>query len=312
VYLNGQIVPASQASLPIYDAGVVMGATVTDQARTFHHKLFRLDDHLARLFRSLAAAQLEIGLTHDQLAAIAGELVAHHATLIDEDDELGLVIFVTAGEYRTYAPAIGRVPRAGPTVCAHTFELPFEIWADKLARGFHLITPPIRHVPPQCLDPAIKCRSRMHFYLADRVVRQQDPDAAALLLDLAGHVTETSTANFLMVQTGAIVSPTRANTLAGVSRANVVDLAEQLGIPFIERDITPDQAAAADEALLASTPYCLMPVTRINGTPIGDGVPGPVFRRLIEAWSRQVGLDVAGQVVRGAQRRNVQNVEHST
>src|SRR5262245_58384245 len=127
VYLNGQMVPASQACLPIYDAGIVLGATVTDQARTFHHKLFRLGDHLDRLFHSLDVARMRIELSRGQLADIAHELIAQHAQLIHEHDELGLVVFVTAGEYRTYAPS-PHAARSTPTVCAHTFPLPFELW----------------------------------------------------------------------------------------------------------------------------------------------------------------------------------------
>src|SRR5262245_33126731 len=239
VYLNGQMLLASQARLPIYDAGIVLGATVTDQARTFRHKLYRLGDHLDRLFHSLEAARIEINLSKNQLAGIAQELVSHHAQLIHHEDELGLVIFVTAGEYPTYAPSPSSA-RTTPTVCAHTFPLPFELWSDKIENGIHLVIPSVRHIPPQCLDPAIKCRSRMHFYLADYEARQVDPKAAALLLDMNGHITETSTANFMMVESGTIVSPTLVNTLAGVSRATVIELAGRRGISVTERDITPD------------------------------------------------------------------------
>ena len=105
----------------------------------------------------------------------------------------------------------------------HTFPLPFELWAEKLLSGIHLVTPSIRHVPPQCYDPKMKCRSRMHYYLADQQARLVDRDAAALLLDLAGNVTETGAANFLIVEDGTIVSPSLRNTLPGVSRATVIE-----------------------------------------------------------------------------------------
>jgi branched-chain amino acid aminotransferase len=123
------------------------------------------------------------------------------------------------------------------------------------------------------------------------------------LLDLEGNVAETSAANFLMVAEGRIVSPSLRNTLPGVSRATVIELAARLGIPFEVRDFQPFDAINAAEAFLASTPYCLMPVTKINGIAIGSGRPGPVYRRLIEAWSQLVGLDVLAQVIDGAKRR---------
>ncbi len=305
VYLSGQVVPASAARLAIYDAGIVLGATVTEMTRTFHGKLFRLEDHLDRLFRSLRYVRIDTGLTKDDLATISEKLVSHNIKLLDSGDELGLIHFVTPGEYRTYAGSAGTQPRMTPTVCVHTFPLPFELWAGKIQVGAQVVTPSIRHVPPQCYDPKMKYRSRMHYYLADKEAQLADPDAVALLLDLDGNVTETSGANFLMVERGAIVSPTLRNTLPGISRATVIELAAELGVPFVERDIQVFSVMNADEAFLASTPYCLMPVTRINGVPIGDGRPGPIVDRLLTAWSRRVGLDVRAQIIERAKRRTL-------
>lgn len=303
VFLNGNLVPASQAHVAIYDAGIVLGATVTEMTRTFRHQLWRLQDHVDRLFRSLRYTRMDIGMSKEQLAGVSEELVAHNAKLIDQDDELGLIHFVTAGEYPTYAGSAGRAARTTPTVCVHTFPMPFELWAKKVREGAHVVTPSIRHVPPQCYDPKMKYRSRMHYYLADQEARLVDPDAVALLLDLHGNVTETSGANFLIVEKGAIVSPTTVNTLPGVSRAMVIELAGKLGVSFVERDLQVYNVINADEALLTSTPYCVMPVTKINGVAIGDGKPGAMFRRLLKAWSEAIGFDIARQIEEGAKRR---------
>jgi branched-chain amino acid aminotransferase len=303
VYLNGQTVPAAQAHLAIFDAGIVLGATVTEMTRTFRHRLWRAGDHLDRLCRSLRYTRIDIGLSKDELGRIAEDLVAHNARLIDDAGELGLVHFVTAGELAMYAGGAGRAARTTPTVCVHTFPLPFELWAKKMQQGAHVVTPSIRHVPPACYDPKIKYRSRMHFYLADQEARRVDPEASALLLDLHGNLTETSAANLLIVEKGTIVSPTTVNTLPGISRAMIIELAAQLGIPFVERDLQIYSVMNADEAMLSSTPYCLMPLTRINGAAIGDGKPGPMFRRLLAAWSAAVGVDVEAQIAEGARRR---------
>lgn len=295
-YLNGRMIPAAEAGLPVYDAGVALGAAVSEISRTFHHRPFRLADHLDRLFHSLHYARLEIGLSREELTAITLDLIARNAQFLDENDDLGINHFVTAGEVRGYARLIGRPVRTTPTVAVLTFPLPFELYADKMRTGVHLVTPSVRQIPPECLNPHLKCRSRMHYYLADEEVRRVDPGAIALLLDLAGRVTETSTANFLMVERGAIVSPPFAQTLAGISRQTVVELAAPLGIPFVERELWLADALKADEAFLTSTPYCLMPVSRINGQAVGDGQAGPIFRRLIEAWSQKVDLDIMQQV----------------
>ncbi len=308
VYLNGRFTPASQAHLAIYDAGIVLGATVTEMTRTFRHRLWRLDDHLARLYRALRYTRMEIGLSPQELAAVSHELVKRNAALLPHpEDELGLIHFVTAGEFPTYAGSAGGGARTTPTVCAHTFVMPWELWAEKMRTGIHLVTPSIRHVPPQCYDPKMKYRSRMHYFLADQEARLVDPSAAALLLDLDGNLTETSGANFLMVERGTIVSPPERNILPGISRATVIELAARLGIPFAERDLQVFNAVNADEAFLSTTPYCLMPVARLNGIPIGGGVPGPIFRRLLDAWSEEVGLDIGAQIEQGALRRTVRH-----
>lgn len=306
VFLNGNMVPASQAHLAIFDAGVVLGATVTEMTRTFRQQPYRLDDHLDRLYRSLKYTRMDIGTSKSELASISRELVAHNARLADPEDELGLIHFVTAGEFPVYAGSAGRSARTTPTVCAHTFPMPFELWAPKLKTGAHLVTPSIRHVPPQCFDPKMKYRSRMHYYLADKEAQLVDPDASALLLDLQGNVTETGGSNFLIVERGVIVSPTLVNTLPGISRAMVIELAAKLSIPFVEKDIQVHSVMNADEAFTSTTPYCLLPVTKINGVAIGDGQPGPMFRRLLAAWSAEVGVDIERQIEEGASRRLAQ------
>jgi branched-subunit amino acid aminotransferase/4-amino-4-deoxychorismate lyase len=303
VFLNGRFVPASQAHLAVFDAGIVLGATVTEMTRTFRQKPWRLEDHLDRLFRSLRYTRMDIGCSKEDLMRITRELVESNMRLADPEDELGIIQFVTAGEYPTYAGTAGRPARTTPTVCVHTFPLPFEMWAEKLANGAHLVTPSIRHVPPQCYDPKMKYRSRMHFYLADLEAREVDRDASALLLDLEGNVTETSGANFLMVGNGTIISPTTRNTLPGISRAMVIELAAKLGIAFCERDLQVYDVVNAAEAFTTSTPYCLLPVTRVNGIPVGDGRPGPIFHRLLGAWSAAVGVDIERQIREGAKRR---------
>jgi len=305
VFKNDRFVPASQANLAIYDAGIVLGATVTDMTRTFRHQLFRPADHVDRFFRSLKYMRFDLGLSKTEVLAIGEQLIAHNSRFLGAGDELGLIHFATPGEYRTYAGSAGGTATSRPTLVMHTFPLPWEIWANKVARGAHVVTPSIRHVPPQCIDPKVNYRSRMHYYLADKEATLADPNAIALLLDLDGNVTETSGANILIVEKGCLVSPTLRNTLPGVSRQTVIELAAELGIPFVERDIQVFNVMTADEAFLTTTPSCLLPVTKINGTMIADGRPGPIFQTLHDAWSDLVGLDIHQQLLDGANRRRL-------
>jgi branched-subunit amino acid aminotransferase/4-amino-4-deoxychorismate lyase len=296
VYLNGQLLPASEGHLALSDAGIVQGATITEQARTFRSRTWRLDARLDRLFRSLDYTGITIPQSRRQLVEAVESLVANNLLIIDDRGDLGIILLVTPGDYPTYARMTGREARSGPTVCIHTYPLPFTLWVKKMRMGQHLLVPSIRHVPPQCWSPHIKCRSRMHWFLADQEARRIDPDASALLLDLEDCLTETNTANFFIVHAGAIISPTERNILPGHSRKMVRELAEKRQLSFIERDIVLSEALTADEAFLSSTPYCLMPVTRINGVSIGKGQPGPIYRSLMKTWSEEVGMDVEAQI----------------
>jgi branched-subunit amino acid aminotransferase/4-amino-4-deoxychorismate lyase len=267
-----------------------------------------LDEHLARLERSLQIAEIDPRRTRADLAAIAEDLVARNHRLLDATDDLGLSIFVTPGQYPAYA-ASGLDPEGvggdlgEPTVCLHTYPLPFAHWAQKYRTGQSLVTTGAEQVPATCWPPALKCRSRMHYYLADRRAAQVEPGARALLLDQEGFVTETSTANVLVYRKGeGLLSPPLERILHGISMDVALDLAAGLGIPATQRKLTVDDLAGADEVFLTSTPLCLLPVTRLDGRPIGGGAPGAVYGRLLRAWSERVGLDIVAQAGRFAER----------
>lgn len=298
-FLNGRFLPAAQAAIPLTDAGFVLGTTVAEQLRTFRGRIYRTQEHLDRLWHSLELLEVEPAITRAEMAGVAEELVARNHRLLHPDDDLGVSIVVTPGPYRAYGgPGVGQ-----PLVGLHTYALPFHLWAEKYRHGQHLCTTNIEQVPARCWPREVKCRSRMHYYLADHRAAALDSGARAVLLDEQGHVTEASTANLLLYTacTG-LISPPRSTVLPGISLATVAELAAQLDIPFTERSILPADLAAADEVLLSSTPLCLLPATHFNGRAIGSGAPGPIFQRLIQAWSERVGLDIVAQAERFAPR----------
>jgi len=296
VYLRGQTVPASQAHIAIYDAAVILGATVTDLARTFRQQPYRLEDHVGRFYRSCRYARIEPQETLEETVGICRELVDRNAALLRPEQELAVVLFISPGEFAVYAGSAGMAGDAPPTFCIHTFPLPFALWKPYFTEGVHVVTPSVRHVPPQCVDPKIKCRSRMHWWLADQETHLVDRRAVSLCLDLDGNVTETSGSNFLIVRDGAVISPSPRSILRGISLETVAELCAETGRPFVERDFQVYDVVNADEAMLATTPYCLAPATRINGLPIGSGMPGPVFGQLMGAWSQRVGVDIVRQI----------------
>ena len=309
-YLNGELVPADQAVLPVFDAGIVQAATVSETLRTFGHRLFRLNEHLDRFANSLAALGLETGLESIELAGICDDLVAHNTVALDAGTDLGLVLFATAGPYATYSGQVAGSLETRPTLCAHTFPLPFELWSKMQAEGLHLVTPSVRQLPDASIDRSIKHRSRLHYFLADREAAGVAAGARAVLLDERGRLTETASAGFLLVEAQLVIAPAADSVLPSISVDVVEELCRGGGLGFVRRDLWPDDVRDADEALVASTPYCLGPVTRFNGTAVGDGEPGPVYDQLMTAWDRLVGIDVRKQVREGAANRQRPQMIH--
>jgi branched-subunit amino acid aminotransferase/4-amino-4-deoxychorismate lyase len=169
--------------------------------------------------------------------------------------------------------------------------------------GQPLVVTEIRQTPAACWPVELKCRSRMHYFLADRKAARIEPGARALMLDLEGSVTEASTANVVAwFQREGLVSPPRESILPGISVSVLEELAAQDGVAFRHRKLTVEDVARADELFLTSTSPCLLPVSRLNRQPVGAGRPGAMFHRLINAWSAQVGVDLIAQSRQFAQR----------
>ena len=150
-------------------------------------------------------------------------------------------------------------------------------------------------MPARFIDPKAKNRSRIFYKIADLEAERMEPGAMALLTDERGFVTEGTGNNFFMARDGEIFTPKPHDILRGVSRQYCIELARADGIPLHEADIEPYDVREADEAWYTSTTICMLPITRYNFDPVGDGKPGPIYRRLLAAWSQSVGVDIEAQ-----------------
>jgi branched-subunit amino acid aminotransferase/4-amino-4-deoxychorismate lyase len=306
-YLNGNFIPGPLSILAA-DAGCVFGATVTDLVRTFGKKLDRLDDHLARFRQSCRLCRLSLPISDHELRIDAEKLVANNFAEMLRDGEraeMALVLLATPGLVSHYFGwAEESLPPAYLTAfrdihhafyMMHTFPLPFDRYRKLFADGATLVVPPTRALPAECVHPRAKMRSRMHWWIAEQQAKDVDPEASALLLDSVGHVTETASANLAIVKDGTVLTPPRDRVLNGISLKVVEELCGELGIPFAEKPLTLLDCQSADEAMLTCTSYCIAGVRRINGVELRW--PGPVWRRLLAAWSERVGVDIEGQIV---------------
>ncbi|MBK9945027.1 MAG: aminotransferase class IV [Kouleothrix sp.] len=293
VYLNGELVPRDEARISVFDSAVMLGDTVTESTRTFGHRPFKLDQHIARLYKSLKVTRINPGMTPAEMTELSLRVLAANRHLLGPADDCWLVHNISRGI--SVAGADPTVQRSPATIIIFTAPMILTDWARFYVDGCHAVTPPSRAMPAQALDARIKNRSRMAYTLAEIEVKLVDPQAQGILLDIDGNIAENKGGNFFIVADGVLKTPLVSNALAGISRATVIELAGSLGIGVRETNIQPYDVYTADEAFFTSTPYCMMPATRFNGLPVGDGAVGPITQRLLAAWSELVGVDIVAQ-----------------
>ena len=292
VYLNGEYVPESRATIPISDRGFIYGDAVFDTARTFGGKIYRLEEHVERLMRSLRYVQIDPGLGVAEFCAIANEVVSRNAHLLGPTDDYWVFLRVTRGPNYPDGPGAG----AGPTVIVTCVPLPLAKRAPLFRDGIDVVVPATGRTPPEALNPAAKTHNYLNLIVAGLETQTSSPDAWPVLLDTRGFLTEGSGSNIFLVHDGKVRTPKAQYVLAGVSRAVAMDLCRDQGIEIQEDDLAPFDAATADEAFITSTSLCLCPMGHFNGAAIGDGsVPGPVTAKLMEAYRAEVGADYVEQ-----------------
>ena len=289
IWLNGDYVPRSEAKIDMMDRGFRLGDVVFDTSRTFNGRIFRLRDHVDRLYRSLKYVRIDPGMTTDEMAALTQQVVERSESVRRPGDDYMITQIVTRGEFRSASGG------ADPTVAIWIDPIDFRRYSPLFREGAHVVIPKTRAYSSMQVDPKIKHYNRLNFVLAELEVTDVDPEAFPLLLDMDGNVSESSGANFCIVSDGVLIAPGDDATLQGVSRATLLELAGRLEIPTSVEPIQPYDVYNADEAMLCTTPYCLLPVGRADNRRIGGEAPGPVTRRLLAEWSEMVGLDIVDQ-----------------
>ncbi|MDP6872170.1 MAG: aminotransferase class IV [Alphaproteobacteria bacterium] len=292
VYLNGEYVPESRATVSISDRGFIYGDAVFDTARTFGGKIYRLQEHVDRLLRSLRYVRIDPGLSSAEFCAISEEVVERNLHLLGTGEDYWVFLRVTRGPNYPDGPGAD----AGATVIVTCVPLPLAKRAPLFRDGIDVVVPSTRRTPPESLNPAAKTHNYLNLIVASLETQDTSPDAWPVLLDTRGFLTEGSGSNIFLVHDGKVRTPKAQYVLAGVSRAVTMELCRQEGIEILEDDLAPYDAATADEAFITSTSLCLCPMRSFNNAAIGDGtVPGPVTSKLMEAYKAEVGTDYVGQ-----------------
>ena len=272
VYLNGEFVPLSQARVPVLDRGFIFGDGVYEVVPVYERRPFRWAEHLRRLERSLSKTRIANPMSAAQWTDLVESLIGRHPW----QDQF-VYLQVTRGvAKRDHAFPAG----IAPTVFAMTSPLTLPA-AEQVEAGVAAITMPD--------ERWLHCDIKSTSLLGNVFARQAAVDAGAFesILFRGDALTEASASNVWVVRDGRVLAPPRDNLiLEGIRYGLVEQLCRSLGIAFEARRLSRAEVASADELMLSSATKELIAVTRLDGKPVGSGRPGPVFRRLYDAYQQ--------------------------
>jgi len=267
LYLNGEFIAEDQARISVMDRGFLFGDGVYEVIPAYAGLPFRLREHLDRLNNSLAAIRMAPPLDHEQWSKILHRLLEQRGS---EDQQIYLQ--VTRGAYGKRLHAIPE--QVKPTVLAMAGPINRRD-PDLVARGLSVIT--LEDIRWKRCD--IKAITLLANILAQSQAREEGADEAILVRD--GLANEGTASNLFMVKDGLVITPPKSpHLLPGITRDLVLELAMDDGIPHAEAVISTDELETADEIWITSSTREVMPVTRLNGKPVANGRPGPMWERM--------------------------------
>ena len=295
VYLNGEYVPEAGARVSIFDSALMFGDMAFEMTRTFRGRPFKLHAHLERLYASLALLEIDCGLCLAEMERLTHQTLDRNRETEPPEVDWQIMHNVSRGPLSLYGTVFPQGPRPTVTISCWPLITHMAGFAHHYDAGLALHIPSQRAVPAHLLDPKAKTRSRLHYMMANLQAKRIAPDAWAVLLDTDGYLAEGTGSNVFLVRDGELLTPEPRNILLGVSRATVLELAQELAIPYRETDLGRYDAMTADEIFITATSFCLCHACSFEGRRVGDGATGPVVRRLRDAWVERVGVDFVAQ-----------------
>ena len=273
-FVQGRYVPIGEAAIPITDWGFLRSDATYDVVTVWDGAFFRIDAHLERFLRSCRRWRLDPGLTPTQITEVLAQCVrlsGLRASYVE--------MICTRGQ----PPWGSRDPRLAVNQF-YAFAVPY-VWianAEQREKGLHLMISDVQRIPAASVDPTAK---NYHWNdLTMGLLGALDAGAdSVLLVDASGNVVEGPGFNVLCVRNGALVTPNEG-MLEGVSRRTVIEIAQSLGLTLQARAVPADELRTADEVFISTSGGGVLPVTRVDGRAIGDAMPGPITRRLVQTY----------------------------
>jgi len=283
IFLNGEFLDnRDKALVPLYDHGLLYGDGIFEGIRAYNGRIFRMQDHIDRLYHSARAIMLEIPYTKDELSEILLETVRRTGL-----DEAYIRLIVSRGP-----GDLGIDPRKCPKPAVYIIAGGIALYPkEKYAKGLRATIASTRRNRPDCLNPQVKTLNYLNNILAKIEAIQSGVDEAIMLND-SGYVAEGAADNVWVYLEGTLCTPpTHVGILDGITRKVMMELCEENAIPWREKNMVVHDLIRADEIFLCGTGAELIPVVEIDGRVIGSGKPGPIFERMLGLFRERTAMD---------------------
>ncbi|WP_027363984.1 branched-chain-amino-acid transaminase [Desulfotruncus alcoholivorax] len=282
IYLDGKYVPEEQAVVSVFDHGLLYGDGIFEGIRAYHNRVFKLQEHLIRLYESARTLAMEIPISIEEMREVVLETLRRNNL---QDAYIRLVVTRGKGD-------LGLDPRkcAKPTIFCIAASI--QLYPEELyERGLEMITVATRRNIPEACNPRVKSLNYLNNIYA-KIEANLAGVPEAIMLNQEGYVAEATGDNLFLVKNGKLITPPiHVGMLEGVTRNAVMDLAKERGIEVIEKVFTRHDVYIADECFLTGTAAELIPCVRVDGRAIGNGQPGPVFKELLSDFRALTKVD---------------------
>ena len=298
VFFNEKFVPENEAKISIYDSALMFGDMVFEMTRSFKKKQFLLEQHIDRLLLGIKILRIPLKYSKKQIVNFCHQTIEKNDNAFEKDDEHRLMIDVSRGLLGIYHGVEGLKPGANLIIADFPLKWTVNGMSVLFDQGISAMIPSQRAIPATLMDPKIKNRSRL-FYLMANIETSlfKGENNWALLLDTNGFISEGTGDNFFIVKDNKVFTPKGKDILRGISRDYVINhLCKKLKIEVCEKNFEPYDVYAADEAFMTGTPFCMLPVTSLNGLKIGDGNRGKIFNKILLNWNKTVGVNIEDQI----------------
>ena len=276
VYINGEFVLEKKATISVYDHGLLYGDGVFEGIRTYNSRIFKLDEHIDRLYASSKAIDLDIGMTREE--------IREKIILICRKNKLDngyIRLIVTRG-----VGDLGLDPKKCDKPTIIIIAKSITLYKHR-GKGLRMITSSVRRMPPECLSPNIKSLNYLNNILAKIEANQRNADEA-LFLDIDGYISEASADNIFYVREKLITTPPTATNLKGITRSVVLELAKKFGYDTRVSKFILSDLYNADEIFLTGTAAEIEPVIELDSRIIGNGKIGSITSQLTEEYKKLV------------------------